>query len=238
MFNEYEPQNSYYAGTPYENPNNPKNEYDPQQALKLLADAGWKSRDSQGRLVKNGAAAASRAALRHQQIVRAAPDHLSGGPAKGRHHPESSPDHSGDASSSWSNQRQFPDGVSGVGRVAISRSRDGNWHSSLADVNNTNNITGFKNARVDELCKQYDKTFDVEAAHSRSFAKSTASWRTPISTSCSGTLRSPASPTGTSSERRQATLTRTGDYYTALSDVVDRSRQGRTSCSRPCAIRP
>src|SRR5262249_2133879 len=54
MFNEYEPTNSFFAGTPYENPTNPKNEYDPQEALKLLADAGWKSRDSQGRLVKNG----------------------------------------------------------------------------------------------------------------------------------------------------------------------------------------
>ena len=43
------------AGTPYENPDNPKNDYDPQEALKLLADAGWNSRDSQGRLVKNGA---------------------------------------------------------------------------------------------------------------------------------------------------------------------------------------
>ncbi len=32
----------------------------------------------------------------------------------------------------------------------------------MADVDNTNNITGFKNARVDELCEAYDKMFDVE----------------------------------------------------------------------------
>jgi hypothetical protein len=31
---------SYFADSPYENPDNPKNDYDPQQALKLLADAG------------------------------------------------------------------------------------------------------------------------------------------------------------------------------------------------------
>jgi microcin C transport system substrate-binding protein len=36
------------------------------------------------------------------------------------------------------------------------------WHSSLADVENTNNITGFKNARVDEICSLYDKMFSVE----------------------------------------------------------------------------
>ncbi len=54
MFGQYVPENSYVAGTPYENPNNPKNDYDPETALKLLADAGWNSRDNQGRLVKNG----------------------------------------------------------------------------------------------------------------------------------------------------------------------------------------
>jgi len=32
--------------------------------------------------------------------------------------------------------------------------------SSLADQNNNNNITGFKNKRVDELLGQYDKEFD------------------------------------------------------------------------------
>jgi len=46
--------NTYFPGGVYTNPNNPKNEYNPQEALKLLADAGWTSRDAQGRLVRNG----------------------------------------------------------------------------------------------------------------------------------------------------------------------------------------
>ena len=50
----------------------------------------------------------------------------------------------------------------GLGRVALSRTPKTQWHSSLADVNNTNNITGFKNARVDQICKAYDKMFDVQ----------------------------------------------------------------------------
>ena len=54
FFNEYVPMNSYHAGGIYENPNNPKNLYDQQAALALLAEAGWKDRDAQGRLVKNG----------------------------------------------------------------------------------------------------------------------------------------------------------------------------------------
>ena len=53
-FNQYLPQNSYYPGGVYENPANPKNAYDPQAAVALLAEAGWKDRDAQGRLVKNG----------------------------------------------------------------------------------------------------------------------------------------------------------------------------------------
>ncbi len=38
---------------------------------------------------------------------------------------------------------------------------ESNWLSTLADVPNTDNITGFKNARADELCKQYAQQFDI-----------------------------------------------------------------------------
>jgi microcin C transport system substrate-binding protein len=34
------------------------------------------------------------------------------------------------------------------------------WLSKLADVNNTNNITGFKNARADQIIEEYNKEFD------------------------------------------------------------------------------
>jgi microcin C transport system substrate-binding protein len=36
------------------------------------------------------------------------------------------------------------------------------FHSSLADQKNNNNIYGFKNKRVDELCELYDKEFDID----------------------------------------------------------------------------
>jgi microcin C transport system substrate-binding protein len=54
FFNEYTPMTSYFPGGAYENHDNPKNAYDPDTALKLLAEAGWSGRDSQGRLTKNG----------------------------------------------------------------------------------------------------------------------------------------------------------------------------------------
>jgi microcin C transport system substrate-binding protein len=34
------------------------------------------------------------------------------------------------------------------------------YHSRLADVGNNNNITGFKDHRIDELCDKYDTLFD------------------------------------------------------------------------------
>jgi ABC-type oligopeptide transport system substrate-binding subunit len=36
------------------------------------------------------------------------------------------------------------------------------WLSELADKKDNNNITGFKDARVDEICGEYDKMFEVE----------------------------------------------------------------------------
>ena len=35
-------------------------------------------------------------------------------------------------------------------------------HSTLADAKNTNNITGFKNKRIDELLDVYDVEFDQQ----------------------------------------------------------------------------
>jgi hypothetical protein len=40
---------------------------------------------------------------------------------------------------------------------------DVNWLSQLADQKNNNNITGFKNARADQIMLQYQKTFDIAA---------------------------------------------------------------------------
>ena len=36
------------------------------------------------------------------------------------------------------------------------------WHSSLADQKNNNNVTGFRSERVDELCAEYDREYDVQ----------------------------------------------------------------------------
>jgi microcin C transport system substrate-binding protein len=157
FFNEYVPQNSYYSGGIYENPNNPKNEYDPQAALQLLAEAGWNGRDAQGRLTKNG-----------QPLVL---ELL----------------YSDKGSETWMTIYQEELGKLGIGlnlrlvtpetffKLVMERSYDiasmgwggldfpnpeTSFASSIADVPDTNNITGFKDARVDELLVAYDREFD------------------------------------------------------------------------------
>ncbi|MCZ6751735.1 MAG: extracellular solute-binding protein [Acidobacteria bacterium] len=159
MFNQYEPQNSYYVGGRYENPNNPKNEYNPQEALQLLAEAGWNSRDTQGRLVKNGAPLqiellyASRTFEPHLTIYQE--DLRKIGISLNLRLI------TGETLFQLVNERRFQMTQMGWGALLFPNPET-SWHSSLADVDNTNNITGFKNARVDELCEAYDKMFDVE----------------------------------------------------------------------------
>ena len=52
--NEYVPLNTFFPQQGYQNPGNPENPYARQEALQLLAEAGWSTRDAQGRLSKAG----------------------------------------------------------------------------------------------------------------------------------------------------------------------------------------
>jgi microcin C transport system substrate-binding protein len=53
-FNEYELMNSFFAGTVYENPDNPNIGYNLDSASMLLSKSGWKEKNSEGYLVKDG----------------------------------------------------------------------------------------------------------------------------------------------------------------------------------------
>lgn len=159
MFNQYEPQNSYYVGTAYENPNNPTNKYDPQEALRLLTEVGWNSRDSQGRLVNNDVPLQ----IELLYTTKTFEPHLTVYQEDLRRvgitmnlrliTPETQ--------FQMINQRRFQMSHQAWGGLLFPNPET-SWHSSLADVDNTNNISGFKNARVDELCEEYDKMFDVD----------------------------------------------------------------------------
>ena len=51
LYNEYTIINSLYSGSVYENLDNEKFNFNPQKAVKLLKEAGYKKRNSNGILV-------------------------------------------------------------------------------------------------------------------------------------------------------------------------------------------
>ncbi|HEX4998182.1 MAG TPA: extracellular solute-binding protein [Terriglobia bacterium] len=158
-YNEYVPLNSYFPNSVYENPNNPKNEYDPKAAAQLLAEAGWKDRDSRGRLVKNGQPLevemlyATKTFEPYLTIYQE--DLRSIGISMNLRlvTPETQ--------FKMLSERGFQMTYTGWGGLLFPNPET-SFNSKLADQKNNNNITAFKNARVDELCKQYDAMFNVD----------------------------------------------------------------------------
>lgn len=160
FFNEYKYKDSYFPNSPYENPNNPKIRFDEDEAIDLLEEAGWfqDNLDDEGYLVKDGkrfeidldvVGNDMRVETILQQDLKNVGIKLNLKQV------------------TWAtliknlNQRNF----SVIG-INYSGSRfpnpEGMFHSKYADKLNTNNIFGFKNKRVDEICEKYNKEFDVK----------------------------------------------------------------------------
>jgi microcin C transport system substrate-binding protein len=159
FYKEYLPTNSFFPGTADENPDNPKNLYNPEEALRLLAEAGWNSRDSQGRLTKNGKPLQVDLVYvdkSQETYLTVYQDDLRK-VGIGLNLRLVSPE----ASWKMKMQRQFDFSVGawGVGNVFPIPKPE--YHSSMADIQNTNNISGFKDKRIDQLTEEYEVTFDV-----------------------------------------------------------------------------
>ena len=157
FFNEYVPLNSYHAGGIYENPDNPKMEYDPKKALELLGQAGFTSRDPQGRLVRNGvpltveviyASKATEPFLTiYQEDLRKAGVTVNLRLITGETLFKLVMDREYSVASMAWGALLFPN-------------PETSFHSRLADVKSNNNITGLKNPKIDALLAKYDVEFD------------------------------------------------------------------------------
>ncbi len=160
FFKEYYPINSFFPGTIYENPDNPKNLYNPQEALKLLADAGWKDRDAQGRLTKGGQTLQLELMYRDkgsETFLTVFQEDL-GKVGITLNLRLVSPE----TQFKMEMQRQFDFVSAGWVAGSVFPIPGPEYKSTLADQLNTNNISGFKDPHVDQLCDEYDKTFDVQ----------------------------------------------------------------------------
>ncbi|MDP2865667.1 MAG: extracellular solute-binding protein [Elusimicrobiota bacterium] len=159
FFNEYGFIDSYYPGSDFGNPDNPKIRYNPRMAKRLLARAGWKTRNKDGWLEKDGKIFeimleyGDPGYTRINKVIQG--DFKKAGIKLDLKLMDRSAlmKKVGERnftiySAAWG-ALQFPNPVS-------------SWGGEFADKTDNNNLPGFKNDEVDALCKEYDLAFDLK----------------------------------------------------------------------------
>lgn len=159
FYNEYEQCVSYFQGSVYQNKNNPVPTYNPEEAVKLLAEAGWKKK-SGAKWLTNAKGepfdvdleihqSSNRVFTPLQQdleqvgiklnLVNITPQ----------------------ARFEKIMKRQFKLSYQNWTGLTFPNP-ESSMHSKYAEQLETNNITGMKESEIDKLCEQYDKSFDIE----------------------------------------------------------------------------
>jgi len=157
-YNEYGMMNSLYSGTVYENKNNNKFTYDPEKAVQLLIEAGYKSRNSDGWLVHEETGKV----LSFTIITQKTSAYMI------------TPVQQMLKEYGMDMQIQFIDYNTMIKNVnarnfnvcmlaysgLIYPNPESSLRSTLADQDDNNNVWGFKSTRVDELLDEYDICFE------------------------------------------------------------------------------
>jgi microcin C transport system substrate-binding protein len=158
FFKSYEPINSYFEGTAYENPGNPLTGFNLDSAKMLLNEAGWTERNQEGYLVRNG-----------RVFENDLP--FDGGPGQERYLTIFQEDLKkagiklnlkqidGTTRFKLGNERNFTMLITAWTGLRTPNP-ESSLHSNTADKPNTTNWPGIKDARIDELCAQYNVAFD------------------------------------------------------------------------------
>jgi microcin C transport system substrate-binding protein len=159
FYNEYFKIRSLYPGSIYENKSNPRIDFNPDEANRLLDNEGWKNRDKEGyRVNSNGerfeldmliGQGNERIFTPYQEDLRAAGIKLNLKVSDGN------------SMFKALNERRFKIHYTAWGGLFFPNPET-SLHSRYADVDNTNNVTGFKNDRVDEICVEYDQMYDEQ----------------------------------------------------------------------------
>lgn len=158
FFNEYVPLDSYHANSPYANPDNEVVRYNLEKAQELLSESGWTERDSSGVLVKDEkrleldliyfSKLQERSLTVYQEDCAKVGIKIN---LKQLNYTTGFQLVQGD--------RNFQL-TSMLWTGLVDPNPETSWLSTLADEKNNNNINGFKDARVDEIIREYDQMFD------------------------------------------------------------------------------
>jgi microcin C transport system substrate-binding protein len=159
FFDEYEYIDSYWPGRDWGNgENNPEIYYDPELAAELLAKAGFKRRNKEGWLVdEQGRVLEVTHRYSTQEWERIWLVVAEGFRKAGINYKLKLIDSS--TLLRKIGERQFTLHYQFWGAILFPNPETA-WRSDLADKKYNNNIPGFKNARVDELCEKYNVIFD------------------------------------------------------------------------------
>ncbi len=160
FFNEYILMDSYYANSIYENKNNPKIRYNPEEAIKLLEEAGYsqKNLNEEGYIEKDGKvfeldlnilSSDTRIETVFQEELKKVGIKLNLKKVTWATHTKD-----------WS-ERNFKITLASY-TTLLFPNPENMFHSRFADVKNTNNIYGFKNRRADEICEKYNFEYDLK----------------------------------------------------------------------------
>jgi microcin C transport system substrate-binding protein len=157
FFNSYQMMYSYYPGSIYENPDDPKVAYNLNGAIALLEEMGWTQKNQQGYRVKDG---------RQLEI-----ELVFGAPSQERYLTIYQEDCKkagiklnlrlvdGTTAFQLGNERNFDMITINWGGLRIPNP-ESSLRSNTADEPNTTNWPGIKDPRIDQLCDQYNLAFD------------------------------------------------------------------------------
>ena len=159
-YNEYGMMNSLYSGSVYENKNNNPFKYNPEEAMRLLKEAGYTSRNSDGWLVHE----TSNKVLSFEIVIQKTSAYMVT-PVQ-----QMLKEYGIDMQIKFIDYNTMIKNVNArnfnVCLLAYSGlvypNPEGSLRSTLADQNDNNNVWGFKSPRVDELLDEYDVCFDQQ----------------------------------------------------------------------------
>jgi microcin C transport system substrate-binding protein len=158
-YNQYDPLKSYYPGGDAENPDNKTVGYDPRAAAKLLEEAGWSKRGTDGILEKDGKRLSFTLTYRTPGLEKYFTTLKEDAKKAGVEFKLSltTPE------TQWKNtqERNF-EIVSQAWGAILFPSPESSWHSKMADAEGSTNITGFANPEVDKIIEKYNAEFDLE----------------------------------------------------------------------------